>query len=103
MTYHRTLISIYLVLISFVYVHNHLYFYIRQQVNQEYERELSILKFMDVVNDLYFQIINIKSLKELDALIVIFANNAVYEKRKQRKNMKEKYQYINELKIKFDP
>lgn len=98
MTYYRALISIYLVLISFVLIKNNIYRYIKKKVNQQYGKQISILKFMDVVNDLFLQIINIKALSNLDKWIPIFANNADYEKRKNRKNMKEKYQYVNELK-----
>lgn len=98
MTYHRTLISLYLVLIGFVLIKNNIYPYIKQKVNQRYEKQISILKFMDVVNDLFFQIINIKALSDLDKWIPIFANNTFYEKRTNRKNMKEKYQYINNRK-----
>lgn len=97
MTYERTMISIYLILIEFAYLTNYIYFYIRNQVNMQCEKTLSVLKFTDVVHDLFETIINIKALSELDVLICNFAKNAVYENRNNRKNMKEKYHYFKEL------
>ena len=71
--------------------------YVQQQVAKQTDKQLSILKFMDVVNSLLIEMLNIKSLKELDPLIPQFVAHATYERRNKRKNMKEKYLDFKEL------
>lgn len=98
MNYTRTIISMYLVLIQFVYLTNYIYQYIKDKVeHKEKKQYISIQKFMDVSRCLLYDILSITNLNQLDRLVSQYAQHAVYEKRNQRKNMKQKYQYFNEL------
>ena len=100
MNYHRTCITIYLLLIQFVYLTNEIYNYIKNAVEQPAQGcFISILKFMDVVNSCFLKIISIQHLEQLDFLIPQFAQHSIYDKRTDRKNMKVKFQYFNELHI----
>ena len=74
------------------------YNYVEDRVKQiKPLHHISILKFMDVVNDLLSFILLIHALDQLDHLIPQFISHATYEKRKKRKNTIEKYLYVNEL------
>lgn len=97
MTYSRTVISIYLMLIRFVYFMLDIYHYIQHKVAKVTHRLISILKFLNVCRSLSDKIMNINLLRDLDPLIDHFARHATYEKRKDRLNMHEKYLYFNEL------
>lgn len=98
MDFQRTKITIYLLLIQFVYLTNYVYQYIKQQLDEQKYEFISSLKFMDLSKCLLVQILSINNLPELDNLIPQFALHAVYEKRKKRKNMNQKHQYFKELK-----
>ena len=97
MSYHRTCFSIYALLIEFVFLTVNIYHHVKQKIKQQTNAHLSILKFMDVANDLHEKILNIQKLEQLDPYIPQFALHATYEKRKKRKNTMEKYLYFNEL------
>lgn len=100
MNYHRTSITIYLLLIQFVYLTNEVYNYIKNIVERPAQGcFISILKFMDVVNSCFLKIISIQHLEQLDPLIPQFAQHSIYDIRNDRKNMKVKFQYFNELYI----
>ena len=101
MTYHRTLVSIYLLLIQFAYFTGHIYAYIRQHVGRYTDRAISILKYMDLISGLCPALTAISSLEQLQQWILLFAQHATYEKRNKRQNMIEKYLYFKELHIKF--
>lgn len=96
MSFQRTLISMYLVLIQFVYLTNYVYQYFKVKVEQQ-GRLISMQKFMDVCKCLLNEILAISHVEQLDVLARQFARHAVYEKRNKRNNMKQKYQYFNEL------
>jgi len=99
MCYHRTIISIYLLLIRFVYCSLDIYHYIQQKVKVQTDSFISIMKFQDVCKNLSATILYISSLSDLDCLIPYFAKHATYEKRNQRLNMRQKYLYFKELQI----
>lgn len=99
MCYHRTIISIYLLLIRFVYCSLDIYHYIQEKVREQTECFISIMKFHDVCTNLSSVILSIKSLNDLDSLIPHFAKHATYEKRNKRLNMRQKYLYFKELQI----
>jgi len=98
MSHRRTMISIYLVLIQFVYLNTCIFQYVKRRVRAG-GRYLSILKFMDVVNDLFSDIFSITNLEEIEFILPQFEKHAVYEKRNKYKNMKLKYQYFKELEL----
>ena len=98
MNEHRVWFTIYVVLIQFVWLKGVVYNYVEDKVKQiKPLHHISILKFMDVVNDLLSFILLIYSLSQIDPLIPQFTAHATYEKRKKRKNTIEKYLYVNEL------
>lgn len=100
MNYYRTAITIYLLLIQFVYLTNEICRYIKQKIERPAEGcFISILKFFDVANSCFLEIMAIQNLKQLDYLIPQFHQHATYDIRNGRKNMKEKFQYFNELLI----
>lgn len=100
MTYQRTVISIYLLLIRFVYYSLDIYHYIQQQVESRSNKLLSMFKFLDVCAEFSTILLNIRLLRELDPLIPQFIQHGTYEIRQDRLNMKQKYLYVNELRIK---
>jgi hypothetical protein len=91
MSFYRTLITIVLMLVKITYSFMHLYAYIDQEVQRKYNKTISPIKFMDVVNSIWSKIIVIKSFKELQLLIPQFAAHATYEKRRTIVNMKNKF------------
>ncbi len=100
MNYHRTAITVYLLLIQFVYLTNKIYNYIKSKVEKATQGLfISILKFMDMVNNFFQKIISIQQLEQLDELVPQFSKHSTYEIRNDRKNMKDKFQYFNELLI----
>lgn len=99
MDYQRTKITIYLLLIQFVYLTNYVYQYIKQQLDEQKYEMISSLKFMDLCKCLLEQILYVHNLAELDKLIPQFALHGVYEQRNKRKNMKQKHQYFKKLKL----
>ncbi len=99
MCYHRTIISIYLLLIRFVYCSLDIYHYIQEKVKEQTDSFISIMKFHDVCKSLSAIILSISSLSDLDYLIPYFVKHATYEKRNQRLNMRQKYLYFKELQI----
>lgn len=99
MTYPRTLISIYLMLIRFVYTMLDIYHYIKQKVEQTSDRIISIFKFTNLCRQLSGKILDIYCLSALDPLISLFRQHATYEKRRKRTNMMQKYLYFKELHI----
>ena len=97
MNYTRLMITINLLLIYFVYFILDIFRYIAQKVAKSKGKLISILKFMDVLNDLFDFIIRIEQIEELDVLIPQFAKHAcpetsvaTYENRNKRKNMMQK-------------
>ena len=94
MSYHRTLITIYLLLIQFVYFTQNIYRYIKAKVSQATNRSISMLKYMDLINSLCSQLLGIQTWQQLDPWLAQFIRHATYEKRTKRKNMKEKYLYF---------
>lgn len=97
MNYTRLMITIYLLLIQFVYFMFDIFQYISKKVAEKTDRLISILKFMDVVGDLFDYIIRIEKLSDLDGLIPHFVSHATYERRNKRKNMMQKCLFFNEL------
>jgi IS4 transposase len=91
MTYYRAIITIVLMLVKITYAFTHIFNYIDSKIQQEYQRFLSPLKFMDVINSLWHLIIKANTLCEIDYLIPQFAMHATYEKSKKRISMREKY------------
>lgn len=90
MSYYRAVITIVLLLIKITYSFTHLFVYIDAQVQLKYNKLISPMKFMSVINSLWAEIINIKKLNELDPFIEQFAAHATYETRKDRVNMRNK-------------
>lgn len=100
MSYHRTLVTIFLLLIQFVYFTQDIYQYIQRKVSQATrDRSISMLKYMDLINSLCSSLIHVQELEQLDRWIPQFIRHATYEKRSDRQNMKEKYLYFKELRI----
>lgn len=90
MSYFRAVITIVLLLIKITYSFTHLFIYIDAQVQLQYNKLISPMKFMSVINSLWAEIINIKKLDELEPFIIQFAAHATYETRKDRVNMRNK-------------
>ncbi len=90
MSYYRAVITIVLLLIKITYSFTHLFVYIDAQVQLQYNKLISPMKFMSVINSLGAEIINIKKLDELEPFIKQFAAHATYETRKDRVNMRNK-------------
>jgi hypothetical protein len=90
MSYYRAIITIVLLLLKITYSFTHLFIYIDAQVQFQYNKLISPMKFMNVINSLWSIIINIKKLDELDPLIKQFAVHATYETRNGRINMRNK-------------
>ena len=97
MNYTRLMITIYLLLIQFVYFMLDIFSYISKKVAEQTDRLISILKFMDVVGDLFGYIIRIQKLSDLDNLIPQFVAHATYERRNKRTNMMQKCLFFNDL------
>lgn len=97
MNYTRTLITVYLLLIHFAYFMLDIFQYISKSITKKTNKFISILKFMDVVGDLFDHIIRIKELSDLDDLIPHFVSHATYERRSKRKNMMQKCLFFNDL------
>jgi len=97
MTYERTVISIYLMLIRFVYYMLDIYEYIKLKVGKKTDKLISIFKFFSICRNLSASIINIRYLWELDPLIPQFVLHGTYERRNKRKNMQQKHLYVKEL------
>jgi hypothetical protein len=97
MNYTRMMITIYLLLIQFVYFMLDIFNYISKRVAEKTDRLISILKFMDVVGDLFDYIIRIEKLSDLDNLIPQFVSHATYERRNKRKNMMQKCLFFKDL------
>lgn len=91
MSYYGALITIVLMLVKITYTFTHLFTYIDEKVQKEYNRLISPLKFMDLINSLWLLIIKARTFEELDDLIPQFARHGTYEVRKNRKNMREKH------------
>jgi len=96
MQVHRVKFTIYAMLILFVYMMN-IYHFVKRRIKQITQQHLSILKFMDVINDFFKNILRIKVLEDLIRLIPQFAKHAVYRQHSKRKNTIEKYLYVKEL------
>lgn len=90
MNYTRMMITIHLLLIQFVYFMLDIYKYISLAVSKITDKLISILKFMDLLNDLFDYIIRIEKFEDLDILIPQFVAHATYERRNKRKNMMQK-------------
>jgi hypothetical protein len=94
----RVLITIYLFLIQCFYLMDNVYKYIRESIEEPANGIfISILKFKDLTVSLLTKIIGINELDELKPLMMQFKKHAVYEQRKDRINMKKKFQYFYEL------
>jgi hypothetical protein len=91
MSYYRALITIVLMLVKITYSFTHLFSYIDEKVQKEYNRLISPLKFMDLINSLWTHICKAKTFEDIDYLIPQFAEHGTYERRKNRKNMREKH------------
>jgi Transposase DDE domain len=90
MSYYRALITIVLMLTKITYSFTHLFCYIDEKVQKEYNLLISPLKFMDLINSLWTHICKAKTFEDIDYLIPQFAAHGTYERRKDRKNMREK-------------
>ncbi|MFK7949606.1 MAG: IS4 family transposase [Saprospiraceae bacterium] len=93
MNYIRMMITIHLLLIEFVYFMLDIFQYISVEVAKITDKLISILKFMDLVNDLFDYIVRIEKLEDLDVLIPsrgLGIAHATYERRNKRKNMMQK-------------
>jgi Transposase DDE domain len=90
MSYYRAIITIVLLLIKITYSFTHLFIYIDQKVQAIYNKLISPMKFMLVINSIWSEIINIKYLDDLEPFIEQFAAHATYEVRKDRVNMRSK-------------
>jgi len=99
MTYPRTVISIYLMLIRFVYNMLDIYHFVKEELSKITDRFISIFKFASICRNLSDKILDIRSLKELSPLIPQFYKHGTYEKRLKRSNMIEKHLYFKELHI----
>ena len=97
MTKERTLISIYLMLIRFVYYMLDFYQYIQLRITSNSNKQISILKFFKTCAILSKHLYSIKHFSQIDQLIPYFDKYATYENRKDRDNMQLKYLYFNEL------
>jgi len=97
MSYERTMITVYLLLIEVVYLMTDIYHYIEQEVSKYTNKYISILKFFALIQKHIIQILSIQNLDELQELIPQLAKHTVYEKRRKRQNMKEKLRNFNEL------
>ena len=91
MSYYRAIITIVLMLAKITYAFTHIFNYIDNKIKQEYQRFLSPIKFMDVINSLWHLIIKANTLLEIDYLIPQFAMHATYEKSKKRISMRQRY------------
>ena len=100
MTYQRTVISIYLMLIRFVYNMLDIYHYVQEQLSQFTDQFISIFKFTSICRNLSEKILDIRTLKELTPLIPQFYKHGIYEKRLNRSNMLQKHLHFKELHIK---
>ena len=97
MNLQRVLFTCYALLIEFVWF-TAIYNYMQRKIESiNPDKYLSILKFMDTLNDCFEPIINITTLKELGPIIPQFAKHATYEKHPKRQNAIQKYLYVNEL------
>jgi hypothetical protein len=96
MNLHRTVFTIYALLIEFVYLVSTIYHTVNQKIHNP-KKHISILKFMDVVNDVFERIIMIRTLHELNAIIPQFTVHATYGKYPERQNTILKYLYTNHL------
>ena len=99
MTYARTVVSIYLLLIRFVYNMLDIYHYVKEKLGQFTQQDISIFKFTSMCRNLSSAILDIRCLKELDPLIPQFYKHGIYEKRRKRKNMQQKHLFFKELNI----
>ena len=91
MSYYRAIITIVLMLAKITYAFTHIFNYIDNKIKQEYQRFLSPIKFMDVINSLWHLIIKANTLLDIDYLIPQFAMHATYEKSKKRISMRQRY------------
>ena len=91
MSYYRAIITIVLMLVKITYAFTHLFIHIDNEVQKKYNKLLSPLKFLDVIDSLWTSIVNAKTLKELDFLIPQFAAHATYETRIKQTNIRIKY------------
>lgn len=99
MTYPRTVICIYLMLIRFVYTMLDIYHYVKEKLSLITDQFISIFKFTSICRNLSDKILDIFSLNELSPLIPQFYKHGIYEKRLKRTNMIEKHLYFKELHI----
>lgn len=77
MNYTRMMITIHLLLIQFVYFMLDIYKYISLAVSKITDKLISILKFMDLLNDLFDYIIRIEKFEDLDILIPQFVAHSL--------------------------
>jgi len=93
----RLRISIYMLLIKIVWVKNVVYKYVKDR--GKYDRPISDLKFIDLVNICLDYILKISSLDQLDVLLPQFKQHALYDKHTKRRNTKDKYNTFSYLHI----
>jgi hypothetical protein len=93
----RVLFTIYAVLLEMVFLQNCIFTIMHQHIDLKTDKQLSCLKFMDIVNDLAEQLFLIKSIEHLKEFVPLFFEYGTYDKRPKRKNTKLKYLYVKEL------
>lgn len=94
---HRAKFTVYAMLIEFVYLMSTVYRFIKKEISEITKKHISILKFMEEINDSISKILVLRSLKELMPEIQLYANLITYEQHSKRENTMQKYLYVNEL------
>ncbi len=97
MNIQRTQFTVYALLLEFVYLTSGIYSYVKRQINKVTDKQISILKFMDVINDMIGEVLNLNSFRQLSKFIPLFIANATHKKHTKRQNTMTKYLYVNEL------
>jgi len=97
---HRVQFTLYAMLIKFVVLFSHVYGQVQRKIQSaDPKKQISVLKFMDVANDLLDQILLMKAPCDLNRLIPQFSKHATYLKHSKRNNIIDKYQFVNDLHI----
>ena len=90
MNLQRTLFTIYAVLAEFVFLQNCIFKFIQNRILLGAPKYLSCLKFMDTVNDIFVDILNIRSLGDLIQYVPLFREKATYKKHSKRQKYHRK-------------
>lgn len=94
---HRVLFMIYAMLIQFTYLMLKIYPYIKNSVSKITDRPISILLFIEEMNDSIDRIMKLKNTEELIKNIKMYAKNITYQKHPKRLNTVDKYLYVKNL------